>query len=708
VTALKDSPAAVEYLCDVTAAPSSLARPDTRARVGFVPVAVWVTGLVTVSFLLRFVASLGHIAPRLFPDEYIYATLGRSLGHGSTTIRGEPAAFPALLEPLLAAPLWRLAGDDLELGYRLVQGMHALAVSLVAVPVYLIARRIGLSAGAALACSALPLLLPSGVYASYVTADAAGLLLALVAVAIGVAALERPAPATQLLFVAWAGLATLARVQYVVLPVVFVVAAVIVERGSVRRVARDYRLILALLGAGLALVAVAGSDRVLGYYGSVVDLSLDPVAIGRWAATDAFLLAYAAGWVLVPGAVVGLALALFRPAGRAEHAFAALSAALTVLLLAEASIYAANGSSRFQERYLIALLPLVPLLFCVGARRMNGWSVGATAMVAGVLVAVTALVPLSGFTALTGKQDSPLLQAVSRLETAVGVGTASLLVAFAAAAAGVAAVLAARQRDVRLPLALCAAALAVTSVGAVSYDIDASRRAGRTFAGDHAAPTWIDEQRLGPVAVLQTPYSSRQQISYQLFWNASLDRILHMKDASEVDAYGSIPTRIASDGRIVAAGRVVASPMLVEEFASWAQLEGATLVRREVSSALWKPAGTPRVVMLLAGRYLDGWLGARTRLTVWPGANGRRAGVVEMTLSLPDGAPVTTIDLRAPHISRTVVVPPGRTTVLQIPFDTTRPWTAVLRPRTPILIDGARLVSAVASAPRVRERSIKP
>jgi hypothetical protein len=687
----------------VTVAPTTVPRRRVREIAGSIPVSAVLATLVLTSFLVRVVASVGHVAPRLFPDEYIYASLGRSLGHGSMTIRGEPAAFPALLEPLLAAPLWRIAGDDVELGYRLVQGMHALAISLAAIPVFLIARRVGLSAATALACAGLALLLPAGVFASYVTADAVGFLFALVAIAVGVAALERPTATGQLLFVGWAGLATLTRVQYVVLPVAFVAAALVVERGSLRTLARRYRATLIALGAGLACVAVAGADRVLGYYRSVVDLSLDPVAIGRWAVTDAFLLAYAAGWVLVPGAVVGLVLLLLRPRGRAEHALGALVGGVALMLLAEASLYAANGSDRFQERYLIALLPLAPVLFCVSVGRLGRWSTRVVVVVTGVLVAASAIVPLSGFTQLQGKQDSPLLQAVAWLETSVGIGNASLLVAAAAALTGLAATLAVRRHDVRVPLALCAVVLAVTTAAAVAYDVDASRRAHLTYVGDGETATWVDGHRLGGVSVLQTPFSSRQQISHQLFWNASLDRILRMKDASEVDVYGSVPTRIARDGRVVAGGRTVTSPLLVEEYASWAELDGARLVQRAQSSALWAPEGTPRVAFLLAGRYLDGWLGARTRLTVWPGETGRRAGTVTTMLSLPKGAPATTIDVRGGGATRSVLVRPGRATPLELPFDTRYPLTITLEPRRPLLADGGRLVSAIASPPRLTE-----
>ena len=61
--------------------------------------------------------------------------------------------------------------------------------------------------------------------------------LVLAAVYLGVCALARPGRGTQLGFAAFAVLATFTRVQYVFLPVAFLVAAFVVERGSVRGLA---------------------------------------------------------------------------------------------------------------------------------------------------------------------------------------------------------------------------------------------------------------------------------------------------------------------------------------------------------------------------------------------------------------------------------------------------------------------------------------
>ena len=101
--------------------------------------------VVGASFLARTVVGWLRATPSLFPDEYTYASLGRSLAEvGRPLIRGGAAHFPALLEPLVTAPVWWIG--DVGLAYRVLQTIGALAMSLAAVPVFLLARRVGVSA----------------------------------------------------------------------------------------------------------------------------------------------------------------------------------------------------------------------------------------------------------------------------------------------------------------------------------------------------------------------------------------------------------------------------------------------------------------------------------------------------------------------------------------------------------------------------------
>ena len=63
------------------------------------------------------------------------------------------------------------------------------------------------------------------VFASYVSADAVGLTLAVTATYAGSRAIENPTRGAQIVFLAFAGLAFFARIQYVILFAAFLVGA---------------------------------------------------------------------------------------------------------------------------------------------------------------------------------------------------------------------------------------------------------------------------------------------------------------------------------------------------------------------------------------------------------------------------------------------------------------------------------------------------
>jgi len=472
------------------------------ARVVAVPARLVLAGIVAASFAVRFVMALGHTTPLYFPDEYIYSAIARSLAeHGRPMIRGNAAHFPAMIEPLLAAPFWLT--HDPELAYRLTQAENALAMSLAAIPVYLLMRRLGAGAWAALAAAALTVASPDLFFSSFVLADAIAYPLVLGAVYLGVCALSNPTRGAQLGFAALAVLATFTRIQYVFLPLVFVAAALVVERGSLRAVWRRFRFSVLLYSAPLAFAAALGPRRLLGYYSGVADLHVRPGAIVHWLGTDSMLLAYAAGFALVPGALAGLAFALWRPRSREESGLAALSVGLLLGLFAEAALYATNGSDRFQERYLMILLPLVFPAFWLWLRRGRP-AARAVALVALALLVLSMRVPLSGYTISDAKQDSPFLLGIFRLEKAVGIGDGSLFVALVAAAlACVAAAAAFRSRFAHVAVAATLLASCAVSVAAVSFDQHVVRTVRATYLPPDAR--WIDHAGLGPATLIQTP-----------------------------------------------------------------------------------------------------------------------------------------------------------------------------------------------------------
>ena len=130
-------------------------RADDRVKVGAV---------VAVAFVALALLAHGAPGPRIFPDEVIYMDAASSLAHGDgLSVRdggyGYGPAYPILVAPLVAL------GGDRESAFALAQLLNALAFALVAVPVFLLARRVS-GPRLALVASALAVLVPSSVYAA--------------------------------------------------------------------------------------------------------------------------------------------------------------------------------------------------------------------------------------------------------------------------------------------------------------------------------------------------------------------------------------------------------------------------------------------------------------------------------------------------------------------------------------------------------------
>ena len=594
---------------------SSVATRDTaRARPFTLSARAWLGLIVGTSFVLRTLAALPRSTPRFFPDEYIYSALGRSIASGHIAIRGGPAHFPALLEPILTAPIWLLG--NVELSYRILQGFHAGAMSLAAIPSYALARQLGIGTRRSLLAATAAVSVPALIYSSYATADAIGYPLVVWSVLLAVRALERPSAGRQAAFLCVAGATSFARIQYVVLVPSFVVAAAVVADFRPRVIARSAGLVVAIVTTAVALAGATAGSAALGVYGGVLSSRLDPQALGDWAATNAMLLAYASGAVLVPTAVAGLVYGVRRSAPPAERAFAAFTISLTVLLLFASALIVTNETGRFYERYLIGLFPLIPIAFCVGFRRLpQGGRVAAGATV-GVLLCAMA-VPLSGFTVAFGPQDSPFLQAVSALEQHLGYANGSITVAFVVSALVLLGLVASwRQRWADGLLLLTVAVTVVASVGAVSWDRDRSLYARSSVAASDLR--WIDHAHAGPATVLVLPGDPSSSM-FDLFWNTSLERVALLPGARPIDSFATSQMMVGKFGDLTVASRALQTAFVVRE--NWAaiQLSGARRVASGGEATLWVPTGRPR------RSALDSWPIFR-----WMALGRRRA------LGLPD------------------------------------------------------------------------
>ena len=416
--------------------------------------------------------------------------------------------------------------------------------SLAAIPAYLLCRRLGLARWLGLAVAALTVAVPDGVYSSTMLADPLAYPLVLGAVYAGVCVVTEPTLRAQVAFTALSTLAIFARIQYVIVPLAVIAAELVADRFHLLRTVRHLWLALVLLIVPPALLlATVGSERVFGVYANG-NHAVHPGSILHWVGLEAMLLTYSAGWAIVPGALAGLALVLFRPDGRAEIAFAVTSLVLAAGLLLEAAQIADTDSQRFQERYLFTLVPLLAVAFGLYVKRGLPGRIPVGLLSAGLLL-LAARVPLSGYAAAHNKDDSPTLWAVLRFEGLTSVGNGSLAIALVAALLSVlAALVAFRKLPAAFAVFAAIFACCAMSAGASAFDARTSRTLRSTLPHDIR---WVDHARLGNVDLVAPPGARKEQSWQQLFWNTSLKRLLLLGSAP-IDQFDTKQLKIAGDG----------------------------------------------------------------------------------------------------------------------------------------------------------------
>jgi hypothetical protein len=661
--------------------------PGAFARIAAIPGWVWVSGIMLASFAGRFLAAASRPAPYYLPDEYIYPSLARSFAeHGRPLIRGAAAHFPALLDPIATAPVWLFTNDTVT-AFRLTQGVHALLFSFAAIPAYLLCKRLGLPLWIAVGIAALTVAVPDGVYSSTMLAEPIAYPLVLAAVYAGVCMVAEGTLAAQLGFAAFSALAVAARIQYAIVPAAVLAGELVADRGRVHRsLRRTWLALVVLVGAPVALLATLGSDRVLGVYAHPSS-ALDAGGILHWIGLEAMLLTYAGGWVVIPGALAGLALALFRSQRRAELGFAVTTVVLACGLLLEAAQVAQTDSQRFQERYLFTLVPLLAAAFGLYVKRGLPWRVP-VGLISAALLVLAARVPLSGFAAAHNKDDSPTLWAVIRLEGLVSVGNGALAVALIAAALSIlAALLAFRKAPAGLILLAAIVACCSLSAGASAFDSRTSQSLRGTLPTDLR---WVDHSRLGAVDLLAPPGSRKEQSWEQLFWNTSVKRLL-LLGSPPIDHFAAKHVEVARDGTLLVDGRPVHRPLLVQTYASSVQLSGMRRVRHQLIFDLYRRTGTPRLLLIAAGRYADDWLAPRGVITVWT----KTGGTLQLVLQQQPGTQLTPMRFSGRGVNRRLQVRPGQRLTVTFEVPGGGPWNLHFRTTKPGYL-GDRAVSVIA------------
>jgi hypothetical protein len=622
----------------MTAAAEAVALP----RVRVVSRALALPFLFAAATVYHFLQSRGHATPTVFNDELLYSKLSQSIaaGHG-LSIRGEHFFFPAPLAPLAQSPAWLLS--SMTDAYAAAKLLNAAIMSAAVFPAYWLARRV-VRPSHALVTAAATVATPGMLYHGYLMSEALAYPVLLCAVVVLVRAVERPTVAVP--FVCAVAIAT--RVQFLVLPLAYLAAVAVCERGRYRRHLVPVTLTTLLLAV---LVGVPGA---LGQYGEATHIGHDPGAVAHWALTTGSLLPFSLGLAVVPGALFGLALLRRTPIG-------VISIACTVLFLGQAALIAAGEAHRPLERYVFYVTPLVFLAFFAYVERGAPWRR------AYVLFTIAGAVALSlvSFPGLTGTAgfffDSFTLTGFARASFYLGLTNASLLYALAPLALGALA-LAAR----RLPYVVAGVAIAIAlATGAAAYATDrlATGFAARAFNAQPA--DWLDRSQLGPATYLVLPGSDYFVGTSLESWNRDVHHVAVLQ-AQPPDPFPTTVARVERDGSLElgAPTRILVANVSGTSLG----LNGQVVARPRTGLVAYRLPAHPHVRWLADGLAPDRWTGSELRYQAWPVRPGR----YELTLSIPRGmAPrrvwIGTRELRVGSTPKRITVPTdGRPLVLQV------------------------------------------
>jgi hypothetical protein len=616
-----------------------------RVRVAAVPVVAFLVLLVAVSAVVRFVVAFHDPAPFIFQDELLYSELAKSLGTtGHFAARGVPGtlgvgvAYPALISPAYAV------FGDLAHAYAGVKAINSALMSLAAVPVYLIARRL-LPPVASLAAAAITLAMPWLVYTTLVMTEN-GFYLAFTCWFLAlVLTLERPTIPRQIATLVLLGVAYETRYQALALvPALATAVALTILANAWLGPARPRRRALlagfrsfwltwtALAVGALGFLAVeigirgrSVSDSLFRSYSKLGGYHYPVGSVLKWFSWHVAELDLAMGVLPFAGLLVLVAAALRRSeTSPALRAFAVAALATSFWLILEAAAFASTPlSQRIQERALFYLVPIFVIALVAWAVRGLGrdWRLTAgAALLAGGLVGI---VPYSRFIGPNTVNDTLSLVVVQKAQEKLGVPSDRLnlvIILVAAAAAAVFLLLPRRW-------ALVAPALVLVYFAYANRPIETATdlaSQGSLLASIHGRRDWVDKA-VGPqaqVAELYTYGRSTLTLWNNEFFNRSVGPVYSFNGATD-----GLPQQIVSTnpvtGRIVLPGdRPVSARYLLTDTTVLVHGERVA-ADTAVGMALYRVDGPIRVDGRIGGLYEDGWSGPTVSFTGYHCGGGR-------------------------------------------------------------------------------------
>jgi hypothetical protein len=459
---------------------------------------------------------------------------------GLPSLRGSVIDVPSLLVPYLTAPLWLIS--DVSRAYHLVLALGGISFSAAVFPAYLLARRIGISPNGGLIVALLSVLVPDAAFATCALTEAYAyplFLLTLLAVGDAVAS---PTRRRQLVAIGLMAALCLTRLQFLVIPLVYVIS-VLVREGSWRRVVRAHPAVV----GSVVLAGIGAFAAARGFYSGVGAHSAAVFSIGPWLALDVFVLAIAAGWALVPGALVGFG-RLLRSPDPWKRTFGVLSTTTIALIVFEAAYYDAI-LPRVHERYTFYAVPLLAAAFVYAVQTVPPRR-SYVLIAYGMAVAAIVLPGTNSFQGADPSQAPSLLA----LQT-FGAGGARLIWAIPLSLIAITVAQAHRVRWVPLVISVViAGVLCIAGTRALL---------GYSPVAHPGGTRNVDLYQLGAPsgsALVTWAGTDRYVLMKTLFWTPALTRVLVLGGGPATDGFGSQPVTFGRHGFVDASGRPVAGP----------------------------------------------------------------------------------------------------------------------------------------------------
>jgi len=583
---------------------------------------------VLLSAAVRFGVALTFDVPWIAPDEMIYGLVGQSLWEsGTLAIRDAPVHYYSLLTPALVG--LPLTLSDVARGVAVAQALQALAMSLVAVPVYLWGTRL-VGVRWALAAAVLAVLPPALWYGGLLMTEALFYPFVVAALVTLARMLEEPTLVRQGTFLLVLSFAAAVRLQaLLLLPVLVLAVGLDAWFGRSRKTLRGLAPLLALVGLSALILGVlyaTGENDLFGAYGAVAEES--PAATGAlaqiaWHAAALYLMTL--GLPLLATAILAVEAARRGEPDAPMRAFLAVTVAYVLLLLAQVSTFAAGHLDHVSRRYLITALPPLLLGLCLWISRGGPRPRLVSALVGTGSLFLLVTLPANRFVTAISADDVmavvPFGELAERGDTTFRLG----LLAFGVLVAAI--LLALPGRFLAATAMIVAVGLAVLSaLGAREIERLSDVERTRAVTGEL---DWIDRSSVSRVLVVDTGEHPSTSIARMMFWNESVRRsarvegvpaqalpqlevtiqrdgaVLDERDQQVSEPYVVVPTTLVPRGESTAATRPTE---LAPGFALWRVEEPLQFVSR---SAGFSPVGDFRSATVVVYRCSPGALALR-------------------------------------------------------------------------------------------------